>query len=71
MGGVPEVIDSGRNGVLVPAGDAAQLADAVCAALDDPVAMRRMEAAARETIVKKFTWERLMGEVEAAMGVSS
>ncbi|HEX8957362.1 MAG TPA: glycosyltransferase family 4 protein [Burkholderiaceae bacterium] len=70
VGGVPEVIDSGRNGVLVPAGDAARLADAVCAALDDPAAMRRMEAAARETIVEKFTWERLMGEVEAAMGVS-
>ena len=70
VGGVPEVIDSGRNGVLVPAGNAAELARAVCAALDDPAAMRRMEQAARDTIVQQFTWERLMGEVETAMGVA-
>jgi len=71
VGGVPEVIDSGRNGVLVPAGDANELARAVCQVLEDPASMQRMAQAGRETIVEKFTWERLMGEVEMAMGVSS
>ncbi len=71
VGGVPEVIDSGRNGVLVPAGDAAELARAVCNVLEDPASMQRMAQAGRDTIVEKFTWERLMGEVEMAMGVSS
>jgi len=70
VGGVPEVIDDGRNGLLVPAGDAGQLARAVCAALEDPASMRRMAQAGRDTIVEKFTWERLMLEVETAMGVS-
>lgn len=71
VGGVPEVIDDGRNGLLVPAGDAAKLAHAVCAALEDPASMRRMAQAGRDTIVEKFTWERLMGEVEVAMGAAS
>ncbi len=71
VGGVPEVIDDGRNGLLVPAGDAAELARAVCAVLEDPASMQRMAQAGRETIVEKFTWERLMGEVETAMRLTS
>lgn len=36
-GGNPEVVEDGKNGLLVPPGDAHALADAVIALLDDPV----------------------------------
>jgi glycosyltransferase involved in cell wall biosynthesis len=35
VGGVPELLDGGRAGMLVPAGDVAALADAVLVLTDD------------------------------------
>lgn len=45
IGGVPEMIDDGVDGVLVEPGDAIALANAVGALLDDPIATRRLGAA--------------------------
>jgi len=36
VGGIPDIIASGVNGLLVPSGDAAALADAIIELVDDP-----------------------------------
>jgi glycosyltransferase involved in cell wall biosynthesis len=48
VGGVPDVVSDGREAVLVPAADAAALAAAIDALLEDPERCRRLGAAARE-----------------------
>lgn len=48
MGGVPEVVEDGREALLVPPGDPAALADAVGRLLGDRGERRRLAAAAEE-----------------------
>lgn len=49
VGGVPEVLTDGREGFLVPAGDASGLAAALMRLVDDDALRGRMGAAAAET----------------------
>jgi len=44
-GGIPEYVDDGTTGLLVPEGDAGQLADALVAALGEPGLAERLGAA--------------------------
>jgi glycosyltransferase involved in cell wall biosynthesis len=53
VGGVPEVVQDGRTGLLVPANDAQALAEAMAALLGDAERSRAFGAAAR-----KLAWER-------------
>ncbi|MEU0459060.1 glycogen synthase [Streptomyces sp. NPDC006129] len=59
VGGIPEVVDDGRTGLLVPAGDGfeAGLARAMGTVLGDPEAARRMGEAGRERAVGEFGWD--------------
>jgi glycosyltransferase involved in cell wall biosynthesis len=54
VSGIPEIVDSGRNGMLVPPRDVEALADALAALLQDPVRRRMLGAAARSTILEVF-----------------
>lgn len=51
---VAEVIEDGRNGLLVDFFDPKAVADRVEEALDDPVGMATVAAAARRTVVERF-----------------
>ncbi|HEX2102702.1 MAG TPA: glycosyltransferase [Solirubrobacteraceae bacterium] len=62
VGGIPEVVEHGRTGMLVPPGDAAALAEAIDAILGDRGLAARMGAAARERAAE-YDWERVAGEV--------
>lgn len=53
IGGIPEQIDDGVDGVLVPPGDPAALASAVRGLLADPGRARRMGEAARVRVVRE------------------
>jgi spore coat protein SA len=64
VGGIPEVVESGIDGVLVVPDNPGALARAVCSALREPETMRQMESAARQKIVMAFTWDRLVVELE-------
>jgi glycosyltransferase involved in cell wall biosynthesis len=65
VGGVGDVIDSGRNGVLVPRLDADALAAALARALSAPVEARALARAAHETM-QGYGWSRAAEQVERA-----
>ena len=62
VGGMPEVLRDGENGLLVPAGNVQVLAARLTALLDDPALRARLAQAARATVLTSYTPER---EVEA------
>lgn len=62
VGGVPEVVCHGETGLLVPAGDAAELGRAIRALLADPTARERMGGAAEAWVRKRSGVERYVAE---------
>jgi glycosyltransferase involved in cell wall biosynthesis len=54
VAGIPELIESGVDGLLVPASDAGLLADAIDRLIADPGLRRRLGAAARRKIVERY-----------------
>jgi starch synthase len=59
VGGIPEVVDDGKTGVLVPVDDDFEtgLAQALDSVLGDPDTARRMGEAGRERAVGEFGWD--------------
>ena len=58
VGGIPFVVRDGVDGLLVPPGDPAALADALAAVLSDPDRAARLGAAGREAALSRWDWER-------------
>jgi glycosyltransferase involved in cell wall biosynthesis len=54
-GGIPEVVEHGVTGILIPPGDARALAEAIRRLIDDADLRARMGAAGRERYLAKFT----------------
>src|SRR6185295_13946317 len=71
-GGLPEVVQSGRTGVLVEVGDVEGAAEQAVALLRDEPRRRRMGAAAREDAVARFggtaVVDRYVALYERALG---
>jgi len=65
VGGIPEVVESGRSGLLCPAGDAAALAAAVQSLMDDPARRQQLGAAARQRALEQFTADTIVPRYEA------
>jgi Glycosyl transferases group 1/Glycosyltransferase Family 4 len=59
VGGLPEVIRHGENGLLVE-NDAATISAAIRELLDHPDRARQMGAAARRTVIERFTVDRMV-----------
>ena len=74
VGGVPEMIEDGVSGLLVPPGDVAALAEAMRTAMSDPGLRARLGSAARERVGHRFRPEdqirRLVESVDPAFAVS-
>ena len=64
VGGVPEMIDPERNGLLVPPGDDAELARALQRVLGDPALARRWGEASRARVAAEFGVERMVANYE-------
>ena len=62
--GAPEVIDDGRTGSLVPAGDCNALADRVIALCNDPAQREHMGRRARTRCLEEFSHHRMVEEIE-------
>jgi glycosyltransferase involved in cell wall biosynthesis len=54
VGGIPEAVEDGRSGVLIPSGDATALADAVLSLLADEARRREMGRLARARVLERF-----------------
>jgi glycosyltransferase involved in cell wall biosynthesis len=65
VGGVPDVIDAGTTGIVIPPGDAAAVADAIVRLLEDPELRRKMGAAARERALRLYGTDRLVRDIVA------
>jgi 1,4-alpha-glucan branching enzyme len=57
VGGIPDVVKDGHNGLLIPPGDAAALAAGVCRFIDDRQLWNRCSFNARET-AHRYSWEQ-------------
>jgi starch synthase len=68
---MPEIIDAGRTGLLVPPSDAPALAQALRELADNPALARAMGEAGYRKSREKFTWDvvtgRMVAELEARM----
>ncbi len=56
VGGIPEVVEDGVTGLLVPPADPPALAAAVNELLRDPERGREMGKAGRRRVLEHFTW---------------
>lgn len=62
-GAIPEVIDDGVTGLLVPPEDPHALADAINSLVSDPEQRRAMGIAGRQRVEKYFTWDKVAERV--------
>ena len=67
VGGIPEVVEHLKNGVLVDPDDAGALAQAICNILANHEAKTQTEIAAREKIVAGYAWKRLLSDLESIL----
>jgi len=65
VGGIPELVEHDRTGILVPAGDADALASALLGLLHDGARADRLAAAARQTVASRYSFERMVRAFEA------
>ena len=64
VGGVPDLIESGRTGILVPPADPVELANGIEMLLDDPAAAKVIGDRAADTVSGAYGLERMVAAVE-------
>ncbi len=64
-GGIPEVVDDGTTGILVPYASVEALASALSTLLKDDSLSRRMGAMGRAKVERVFTWEAVANRVRS------
>jgi len=64
VGGTPEALVDGENGLLVPPGDVAALSLAVMRLLEAPTLAGQLGRAARQSIANRFSIERMAASTE-------
>ena len=63
-GGLPEVVEHGVTGLVVPRGDSGALAGAIGSLLEDPDRRRAMGQAGRARALRLFDWDRSAEQFE-------
>jgi len=64
VGGIPEIVEEGVDGVLVPPADSTALVDAIVSLLGDSDRRRRLASAGRERVGERFGFEKMMRAYE-------
>jgi 2-deoxystreptamine N-acetyl-D-glucosaminyltransferase/2-deoxystreptamine glucosyltransferase len=70
VGGIPEVVQDGVTGLLVPPGDADALAAALDRLVADPALRARLAAGARAH-ARRYAWPELAARVAAVYAAAS
>ena len=65
VGGIPEIVDSGKDGLLVESQDSAALAEAMLSLAQDTAKASQLGARASEKIGEKFTLKRMIDRHES------
>jgi glycosyltransferase involved in cell wall biosynthesis len=58
VGGIPELIKEGDNGMMIPVGDTDRLVEDILFLLNDPNLRSRLGRAAREFVTTRFPLEK-------------
>ncbi|MDH3504983.1 MAG: glycosyltransferase family 4 protein [Nitrospirota bacterium] len=64
VGGIPEVVQDGLSGLLVPPRDPAVLAEKIACLLHDPMAATRMGKVGRQVIQERYSMEHMLNQTE-------
>jgi len=64
VGGIPEIVADGTDGILVSPGDSEALAAAICRLLDDGSLRARLSGAGRERVRNRFGFDTMMRSYE-------
>ncbi|HRZ87025.1 MAG TPA: glycosyltransferase [bacterium] len=64
VGGIPEIVADGKDGMLVPAGRPDELSAAIAALINDPARAAALGKSAREKMEREFTVKRMVHETE-------
>lgn len=67
-GALPEIVESGRTGLLVPMGSAEAMSRAITSLLADPVRAEEMGRQGRQRVLEQFTIMHTVNKVEAIYG---
>ncbi len=71
VGGIPEWLEDGVTGFLVPRKDTSAMAAAIERLLQDPPLRERLGQAGRVTVRERFNRERHVGELERALALAA
>jgi glycosyltransferase involved in cell wall biosynthesis len=63
VGGIPDMIENGHNGLLVPDGDAAAMAEAVISLIEDPELAEKLSQNGR-LLAERSSWENVRPDWE-------
>jgi glycosyltransferase involved in cell wall biosynthesis len=64
VGGLLDLVEDGRTGLLVPSGNAEALAGALASLLEQPGRAGTMGAAARRVVQERYSFDRMVGAFE-------
>lgn len=65
IGGIPEIVTDGVDGVLIPSADSNAIAEAVADLLNNPDKLKSLAGGGREKIIERFEFEDMTRQYEA------
>jgi phosphatidyl-myo-inositol dimannoside synthase len=64
LGGIPDIIKNGLNGLLVPEKDSAKLAEAILQILQKPEMAKRFGEAGLQFVNANFSWDKIINDIK-------
>ena len=68
VGGIPEFVEDGKAGLLVPPKSPGELAEAIGRIWQDRELARRLGAYGRDQVVPRYPWDAVVGRLDALYG---